>query len=212
MQVLEDILIEITRDPQAHARWLNTLSLMENAGAKKIKNCEHPVFVNEIILKHSAEEARHAYYLKKQIGKIAEDACPTYERKYILAPQISCFYLHSLDIAVSRYLKERFGFSLDKLKYASYLLVTYAIEVRADALYPVYQDVLNRIGSKVSVKTIIAEEKNHLEEMISQLRAFSPQWEEMCQFAVEQESLLFEQWLNELSRQLSVKASSIGAN
>ncbi len=212
MKTLENILTEVISDTQVHARWLNTLSLMENTGAKKIKNCEHPVFVNEIILKHSAEEARHAYYLKKQIGKVAEDACPTYERQFILAPAVSCFYLHSLDIAVSRYLKERFGFSMDKLKYASYLLVTYAIEVRADELYPIYQDVLTRAGSKVSVKTIIAEEKNHLEEMIHQLKAFSPDWEEMCQFAVSEESKLFNQWLSQLASQLAVKESSIGVN
>jgi hypothetical protein len=30
------------------------------------------------------------------------------------------------------------------LRYASYLFVTYAIEVRADELYPVYQDALDK--------------------------------------------------------------------
>src|SRR5947207_8725796 len=81
---MKQIIDKIITIPAMHSRWLNTLSMMENAGAKKIKNCEDPVFVNEIILKHSAEEARHAYYLKKQISKIEENACPTYERKYLL--------------------------------------------------------------------------------------------------------------------------------
>jgi len=66
---MKDLIRKITQDDHTHARWLNTLSMMENTGAKKIKNCEHPVFVNEIILKHAAEEARHAYYLKSQIQK-----------------------------------------------------------------------------------------------------------------------------------------------
>ena len=68
---MENVFNAIVMHPTLHARLLNTLSMMENAGAKKIKNCEHPVLVNEIILKHSAEEARHAYYLKKQIQKIS---------------------------------------------------------------------------------------------------------------------------------------------
>jgi hypothetical protein len=42
---------------------------MENAGARKISKCEHPTLVTQIQLKHAAEEHRHAYYLKKQIGK-----------------------------------------------------------------------------------------------------------------------------------------------
>src|SRR4029077_12459101 len=100
---MENIFSSLVQDNVLHARLLNTLSMMENAGAKKIKNCEHPVLVNEIILKHSAEEARHAYYLKKQIQKIAPKTCPTYEKKYLLAPNISYYYLHTLDIQVCRF-------------------------------------------------------------------------------------------------------------
>ena len=89
---MKDLLQHIVSEPALHARWLNTLSMMENAGAKKIKNCEHPVFVSEIILKHSAEEARHAYYLKKQISKVSENVCESYEKKHLLAPNTSYYY------------------------------------------------------------------------------------------------------------------------
>src|SRR6188768_2512829 len=126
---MDHLFHKIVADNQLHARWLNTLSMMENAGAKKIKNCEHPVLVNEIILKHSAEEARHAHYLKKQISKIEKGSCPTYEKKYLLAANHSYYYLHVLDVQLCRYLKEKFGYLGDDLKYAAYLLVTYAIEV-----------------------------------------------------------------------------------
>ena len=44
--------------------------MMENTGARKISRFEHPVATDIIVLKHAAEEARHAYYLKKLIGKI----------------------------------------------------------------------------------------------------------------------------------------------
>ena len=195
---MENIINKIVSNPSIHARWLNTLSMMENTGARKIKNCEHPVFVNEIILKHSAEEARHAYYLKKQISKIEENTCPTYEKKYLLAPNTSYYYLQLLDVKVSRYLKSTYGYNHDKLKYAAYLLVTYAIEVRADELYPQYQQALTNINSPVTVKSIIAEEKNHMQEMIIQLKEFSPDWEEMSTFAVHVENELFQVWHRDL--------------
>ncbi|MFM2326788.1 MAG: hypothetical protein RIR31_990, partial [Bacteroidota bacterium] len=148
---MENIFAAVVKDNHLHARWLNTLSMMENAGAKKIKKCEHPVLTTEIILKHAAEEARHAYYLKKQIQKINKNSCPTYEKQYLLAPKMSFYYLHELDIKISRFLKDTFNYKGDDLKYAAYLLVTYAIEVRADELYPKYQTVLTETKSSVNV-------------------------------------------------------------
>lgn len=204
---MESIISHIVSQPELHAKWLNTLSMMENSGARKIKNCEHPIFVNEVILKHAAEEARHAYYLKKQIQKIEAGACPTYEQQYLLAPQFSYYYLDVLDVKVCKYLKAKYGYTNDKLKYAAYLLVTYAIEVRADELYPVYQNVLTAENSKVNVKSIIAEEENHLKEMREQLHTFSPDWEQMCEDVCAMEDKLFMSWYNELGKEIEAAAS-----
>ena len=201
---MENIFIEIVQNNDLHARWLNTLSMMENAGAKKIKKCEHPVLATEMILKHSAEEARHAWYLKKQIQKIAKNSCPTYEKKYLLAPAMSFYYLHELDIKVCRFLKQSFGFKGDDLKYAAYLLVTYAIEVRADALYPQYQAVLTDIKSTVNVKSIIAEEINHLQEMTKQLQEFSTDWETLCSEVCRMENDLFIQWIGAVKKEVAL--------
>jgi rubrerythrin len=197
-KIMQTLLQNIVNNDKLHCLWLNTLSFMENAGARKIKRCEHPIFVTEMILKHAAEEARHAYYLKKQIGKISPKACPSYERKYLLSAEKSMFYLHELDISVSRILKNEYGFSADQLRYAAYLLVTYAIELRADELYPIYQDALDAVGSKVNVKSIIAEEINHLKEMRSQLAAFSERSVEMCRMAEDLERKLFADWIKAL--------------
>jgi hypothetical protein len=197
---MKQIIDKIITVPALHSRWINTLSMMENAGAKKIKNCEDPVFVSEIILKHSAEEARHAYYLKKQIAKIPDNVCPTYESQYILAPKTSYHYLHALDIRICRYLRETHGYTGHELKYAAYLLVTYAIEVRADELYPIYQEALTANSSSVTVKSIIAEEKNHLVEMTDQLKEFSPDWEIMAEYAIAAEQDLFQLWKTDLEK------------
>ena len=204
--MLDSILKKIVADNVLHAKWLNTLSYMENAGAKKISASEHKENVNLIILKHAAEEHRHAYYLKKQIAKVDEALCKTYTNAELLSPNNTKYYLHALDIAVCRYLKAEFNLSGYELKFAAYLFVTYAIEVRADELYPIYQDVLTDAGSKVNVKSIILEEEGHLEEMLNQLKTFSPDWEEHADLVIKIEQDMFSDWMQGLALQTGVAA------
>ncbi|MCJ7936179.1 MAG: hypothetical protein MUW56_21745 [Chryseobacterium sp.] len=197
------LLKRIVQEDSIHAKWLNTLSFMENAGARKISKCEHPVSVTLIQLKHAAEEHRHAYYLKKQIGKIDPELCKTYENKELLAPTATRQYLHSLDIKACRYLQEAFQLSKEDLKYAAYLFVTYAIEVRADELYPVYQDILTKESSRIMVKSIILEEEGHLEEMINQLNEFSADWKLHAENILAIEKGLHSQWINAITEEVS---------
>lgn len=195
----------IVARPTLHAKWLNTLSLMENTGARKISASEDTETVTYIILKHAAEEHRHAFYLKKQLEKLGENLCPTYAASYLLAPRDSRFYLNRLDIEVCRYLKTELGLKGKELRFAAYLLVTYAIEVRADELYPIYQEVLTDAESKVNVKSIILEEEGHLEEMLNQLQHFSPDWEKHAVKAVSIEMNLYHHWLQGLEKEILVE-------
>ncbi|TKC06383.1 hypothetical protein FA047_11765 [Pedobacter frigoris] len=202
---MKPILENIVNDNTLHAKWLNTLSYMENAGAKKISASEHKENVNLIILKHAAEEHRHAYYLKKQLDKLAQGSlCKTYTNDELLTPNQTKFYLNALDVAVCRYLKQEFNLSGYELKFAAYLFVTYAIEVRADELYPIYQDVLTAAKSKVNVKSIILEEEGHLEEMLNQLKDFSPDWEKYAELIVKIEQGMFEDWMTNLEIKLQL--------
>jgi len=200
---IQNVLRCIVQQDELHARWLNTLSFMENAGARKISQCEHPTEVSIIQLKHAAEEHRHAYYLKKQIGKLGTAICSTYEDKYLIAPVYTKQYLHQLDIKSCRYLKETFNLSGAALKHAAYLFVTYAIEVRADELYPIYQHTLDTMKSKVMVKSIILEEEGHLEEMIDQLAQFSPLWEQYANNIQAIERALHTEWISAIASQLN---------
>ncbi|WP_129713871.1 hypothetical protein [Pedobacter sp. SYP-B3415] len=197
-----EVLGKIVIDNDLHARWLNTLSYMENAGARKISASESKDKVNIIILKHAAEEHRHAYYLKKQIGKVDGSLCRTYTNAELLSPNSTKFYLQALDIAVCRYLKAQFNLKGEDLKFGAYLFVTYAIEVRADELYPVYQQVLDVHRSKVNVKSIILEEEGHLEEMIAQLETFSADWKQHAAHVVEIEKALFNRWTAGLAKEV----------
>ncbi|BFO67988.1 hypothetical protein [Chryseobacterium sp. KCF3-3] len=196
------LLKKIVQEGSTHAKWLNTLSFMENAGARKISKCEHPTLVSQIQLKHAAEEHRHAYYLKKQIGKINPELCKTYESTELLAPIATSQYLHSLDIKACRYLQKAFNLDKTDIKYAAYLFVTYAIEVRADELYPVYQQALTEASSKIMVKSIILEEEGHLEEMINQLNEFSPDWKHHADHILTIEKELHEEWINAITQEV----------
>ncbi len=199
---MEKLLHQIVSNPILHAKWLNTLSFMENAGARKISACEHKSLVNLIQLKHAAEEHRHAYYLKKQIIKLSTDTCENYENKYLLAPKETYHYLQKLDLQVSRFLKNQFNLTNNEFKFAAYLFVTYAIEVRADALYPTYQKVLSYTNQKVMVKSIIAEEEGHLEEMTQQLQSFHPNWEKYASEVMKFENSLFEEWISAIKKNI----------
>ncbi|MGV2450705.1 UNVERIFIED_CONTAM: hypothetical protein POZ17_10885 [Ralstonia mannitolilytica] len=197
------LLKKIVQEGSIHAKWLNTLSFMENAGARKISKCEHPTLVSQIQLKHAAEEHRHAYYLKKQIGKINPELCKTYESTELLAPIATSQYLHSLDIKACRYLQKAFQLNKTDIKYAAYLFVTYAIEVRADELYPVYQQALTEASSKIMVKSIILEEEGHLEEMIHQLNEFSPDWKHHADHILDIEKELHKEWINAITEEVA---------
>ncbi|MBT2619501.1 MULTISPECIES: hypothetical protein [Chryseobacterium] len=197
-----NLLESIVKNNEIHAKWLNTLSFMENAGARKISSCEHPTQVSQIQLKHAAEEHRHAYYLKKQIGKLNPDYCKTYEKEELLASLATRQYLHSLDIKACKYLQKAFTLNKEELKYAAYLFVTYAIEVRADELYPVYQDILTKESSKIMVKSIILEEEGHLEEMINQLNEFSEDWQAHAENILKIEHELHDQWINSIAKEV----------
>jgi hypothetical protein len=182
-------------EPHLHARWLNTLSLMENIGARKIARFEHPVKVTTTILKHAAEEFRHAFFLKKQIKRIGDFDCPDYRSEYLLAPAQSRAYLHRLDVRTCRYLKDIVGVRAAPLRYHAYLLVTWAIERRALRLYPLYQAVLEAHGRPLSVRAIIAEEGEHFREMESMLKdCCGVRWHQHAEVARRIESKLYREW------------------
>jgi hypothetical protein len=195
---MEETIQYIVSNNIIHIKWLNTLSFMENAGARKISACEHPSHVSIIQLKHAAEEHRHAYYLKKQILKIDPQNCSTYTDHELLAPKATRYFLHALDIQCSRYLKKQLQLEGEQLKYAAYLFVTYAIELRADILYPIYQDALTSVKHSVMVKSIIVEEEGHLEEMIHQLIHFNTDWKRHAQAILKFEEILFENWMQQI--------------
>ncbi len=151
---MNSLLARIVASPALHSRWLNTLSYLENSGARLIAACEHPTLVREEMLKHAAEEFRHAYHLKQQMAKLPYPVSPNYALTSLLGGMATLHYLPRLNLFAARHYRRE-----------AYLLVTYAIELRASALYPLYDAVLRAHSSRVIVRSILLEEEEHLEEM-----------------------------------------------
>ncbi|SPN74144.1 hypothetical protein C10C_1012 [Chlamydia serpentis] len=176
------VLQKIVASNYWHAQWVNTLSFLENTGAKKISLSEHPTQVKEEVLKHASEEFRHAHYLKTQIARISETPLPDYTSKNLLGGFLTKYYLQILDLQTCQVLKNQYHLSGQTLKTSAYILVTYAIELRAAELYPLYHSILKDAGSKITVKSIILEEQGHLAEMEQELKDI-PHGDELLSYA-----------------------------
>lgn len=185
---------QIVPSHDLHCRWLNTLSCMEHVGATRIATTQHGPGADFMVLKHSAEEARHAFFLKWLLRKLDPEACPTYAPEFLLAPRESSQYIRRLDLGISRAIIAM-GIPRERLHEVAYLLVTYAIEVRADEIYPIYQEFLQELPQKLSVHSIIAEEEGHLQEMENSLATLPVEWQTLKQNALKIEENLYTEWL-----------------
>lgn len=198
---LEKLLNKIVKSNYLHAKWLNTLSYLENCGARKIAACEDPTKVREEILKHASEEFRHAHYLKKQISKVSQVSLQDYSLSNLIGGVSSLQYLNVLDLFTSKYLFKLYGYSKYEVRSLAYLLVTYAIELRAEKLYPIYEKVLRSVESNVYVKSIILEEEEHLNEMkqgLSKIESGIIHAEIICKY----EELLYQKWILAIDEEL----------
>ena len=175
---------------------------MEHIGATKIAKTQSGPKADFMTLKHAAEEARHAFYLKKLCLKIDSQAFQDYSLPNLLAPVSSRQYLYRLDVAVARMVKKA-GLQGEEMRKLAYLLVTFAIEVRADALYPIYESYLSHYPERVSVSSIIAEEEGHLAEMESALASYSSEIQALKAEAIAFEERLFEEWISTLEKDLA---------
>ncbi len=103
----------------------------------------------------------------------------------------------------ARFLIEVMGSKKNDVRKFSYVLVTYAIELRAKKLYMTYHDILKENNSKIYVKSILLEEEGHLEEM-EQAVLELPYKKQQLKSIFEYEAILFEKWVKNLKRELNL--------
>ena len=156
----EDVLRIIIGNTTAHMRLLTTLSHLEYCGFRKIASCCPSKRPESFLLRHAAEEARHAFFLSKQIRKLGEE-----DTLSLLGGIPAKNYLNLLDIKISKHIKEKLSLPKKELSENVYPLITLVVEMRAMMFYPLYQKLLDEVNSSVNVKSIVAEEELHLKEM-----------------------------------------------
>ena len=149
-------------DPARHARFMNTLSLMEHIGSRKIMATQQGDDLDQPTLKHLAEETRHAFFFKRQAERAASRTL-AYGEAELVAPAAARMYFQRLEAAIAKPLRA------DADRRAAYLYTSMIVEFRAVWAYRLYQEALTRAGLAVSLKSLLAEEVGHLSEMATRL-------------------------------------------
>lgn len=159
---VRNVLTALCRQPAQHARFLNTLSMMEHIGSRKIMTSQTKGPLGCEVLKHLCEEARHAFFFKRQAEKIAGRPLD-YSAETTIAAGPAQMYFGRLDAAIGRALAG------SPHSDAAYLFVSLIIELRAIWAYQIYHEVLNAETPGVSLKSLLAEEEHHLPQMVERL-------------------------------------------
>jgi hypothetical protein len=190
------LLNRIVPDAPLHGRFLNTLSMLEHIGSCKIMATQQGESIDQATLKHVAEEAHHAYFMKRQAEKTAArplEFCAS----DLLAPAAARMYFQRLEAGLVR--------TLGPDRRAAYLYMSLIIEFRALWFYRLYQQTLTRSRSSLSLKRVLGEEQNHLGEVAERLEAGGQLRDERVESFLRLESLLYVRLLGAL--QLSLNAA-----
>ena len=149
--------------PREHARFLNTLSLMEHIGSRKIMASQTRGPLGRDVLKHLAEETRHAFFFKKAAETLAREPLE-YGEQETLRPASARMYFGRLDAAIAATLGPETHVEVP------YLYVSLTVELRAIWTYRLYHSVLEERPRGLSLKSVLAEEELHLEQMLQRLQ------------------------------------------
>ena len=147
--------------PAAHARFLNTLSLMEHIGSRKIMASQSERGLGGDTLRHLAEETRHAYFLKRAAEKLAHRPLG-YRAGETIAGAAARGYMERLDAEILHEF-DRTSANLP------YLYMSLIVELRAVWFYRLYQETLTENEQNLSLRSVLAEEELHLDAMLARL-------------------------------------------
>jgi len=151
-------------DAKIHARFLNTLSLIEHIGGRKIMKSQGEAGFSHDTLKHLAEETRHAYFFKRAAEKLAGRALD-YSPEATLAGASARLYMGRLDAEIAGVIPKAAPSAL------SYLYMSLIVELRAIWFYRLYQAALNEHRVGISLASLLAEEELHLSAMRTSVTA-----------------------------------------
>ena len=155
-------LASLCKEASQHARFMNMLSLLEHIGSRKIMASRAMAVPGHDILKHLAEETRHAFFFKRAAEKLARRPMD-YSRANTMACASARSYMGRLDAQIARVLANG-SLALP------YLYMSLIVELRAVWTYRLYQSVLTEENTGLTLKSILAEEELHLSAMLVRLK------------------------------------------
>jgi hypothetical protein len=155
-------LASLCKEASQHARFMNMLSLLEHIGSRKIMASRAMAIPGHDILKHLAEEARHAFFFKRAAEKLARRPMD-YSHPNTMACASARSYMGRLDAEIARVLAKG-------APVLPYLYMSLIVELRAVWTYRLYQSVLTEENTGLTLKSILAEEELHLSAMLERLK------------------------------------------
>ncbi|MDR3448401.1 MAG: hypothetical protein P4M15_01395 [Alphaproteobacteria bacterium] len=200
-QPFRDFLSATVADASAHARFLNLLSMLEHMGSRKIMLSQMKGILTQDILKHLAEETRHAFFFKREAEKMSGSAIEGYPSDRTMAVPSGRLYFGRLDAGLTS------DMPADVHAETGYLWVSLIVELRAIWGYRMYQDVLAEAASPLSLKSIIAEEDRHLVDMVLRLEEIGFDAASALPLACELEKRLFGKLLGALQTEHRARAA-----
>jgi hypothetical protein len=138
------------------------LSLLEHIGSRKIMASRAMAEPSHDILKHLAEETRHALFFKRAAEKLARRPMD-YSGDSTMVCASARSYMGRLDVEIARVLAKA-------APVLPYLYMSLIVELRAVWTYRLYQTVLTEENAGITLKSILAEEELHLAAMLAGLK------------------------------------------
>lgn len=199
----------VVADPSLHARFVNALARMEYVGVRKMIKARRAEALDLDGLQHLLEEAGHALRLKRAAIALQggdERGVATFASADVLGGDAAEHYMQEVDRACEELLAH---LPEPARAEANYLLSSTAIEVRAQAFYPLYEAALRAAGAPFSVRAIQRDEDRHLAELRARLHAHcGVAAEGLLERALARETAAFARW--EAAMAAAVKPAAAG--
>lgn len=195
---------ELIKNPELHARFLNTLSLLEFIGARKIMKSQKEELVTPSVLAHATEEIRHAQIIKKLAIKVGGKTVIDYSDAALLCGTEARAYIHGIDYKAQQILNESDS-------WRNYLLTTLVVEERAQEIYPYYDSALIPLGLNGPLQSIVREEVGHLEDVVEKLKGAGGVSEEMIDILRKHENNLYTSFFSGVASKLRHRESQLTA-
>ena len=175
-----ELLRTIASKPSTHARFLNTVSMLEYIGARKIMKSQQADEMDMELLTHVSEESRHAWLVKRLAWQLDRESTRTYAPECLLCGAEGEAYIQELDAAVKEELAGCGveGDSPQSSGWLNYLYTSLLIEERAEHFYADYAVVLQEHKLGGALKALIKDETKHLIQMARRIKEVDPRGEE----------------------------------